>query len=186
MNLSFDSVSDCMPSQFLGLQKRPKLIHSVGVSAKAQWIVKDNSFKYTGVFASGVLKRAHLSFSCLYQGAHHCSPFRRCSAHARWTDQYRSRHLREISPQQSSFWQHCGSRTPSCIQVKSYFQWTLAGQKGWNFFQHDLTNHVPAFNTSLVPTALSLLLNHFKSASKFPFMGNDSSESLFITASWSV
>jgi hypothetical protein len=48
MNLSFDTYGDDMPDQFL--QRRPKLIHSVGVVADGVWKPVANNLGYTGVF----------------------------------------------------------------------------------------------------------------------------------------
>lgn len=61
MDTTMDTVGDDMPRQVLGLQRRPKLVHTVGAVALAVWEPL-KGHNYSGVFAGGV-RRASVLFT---------------------------------------------------------------------------------------------------------------------------
>eukprot|EP01123_Difflugia_compressa_P000441 TRINITY_DN1051_c0_g2_i1.p1 TRINITY_DN1051_c0_g2~~TRINITY_DN1051_c0_g2_i1.p1 ORF type:complete len:339 (+),score=62.57 TRINITY_DN1051_c0_g2_i1:3-1019(+) len=141
MNLSFDTLADDMPYQFDGFQRRPKLIHSVGVIAKATWKATSNPF--TGVIGKGckdVLFRLSLA--------------RQPDASTPYTPGISLKCLRDGI--------HSGNM---------FAMYSLQGQDSWNFFKHDLTNHVGDLSSS-AGYILNKLRQTFASASNYPvFIG---------------
>eukprot|EP01123_Difflugia_compressa_P000440 TRINITY_DN1051_c0_g1_i1.p1 TRINITY_DN1051_c0_g1~~TRINITY_DN1051_c0_g1_i1.p1 ORF type:complete len:354 (+),score=62.81 TRINITY_DN1051_c0_g1_i1:28-1062(+) len=141
MNTTFDAIADDMPYQFGGIQRRPKLIHSVGVIAKATWQATSNPF--TGVFGKGckdVLFRLSLA--------------RQPDSSTPYTPGISIKCLRDGV--------HSGNL---------FAMYSLQGQNSWNFFKHDLTNHVGDLSNS-AGFLLSKLRQRFASASDYPvFIG---------------
>jgi hypothetical protein len=140
MNLSFDTQGDDMPAQFFS--RRPKLIHSVGAVAEAQWKVVPNTLGYTGIYASGCSKM-----------------FIRLSL-AREPDTNPGGYTPGISMK-------ClRNGVPSGNMFALY---SLQGQDSWNFFAHDLTNHVPDLSDN-AEFLLRELRATFAKASAWPVM----------------
>jgi len=115
MNTSFDNVGDDMPYQLLG-QRRPKLIHSVGVVANAVWTPVPNNLGYTGIFKSGC-NDMYVRLSCA---------------------QAPSASAGGYTPGLSIKCLRSGVKSANMFGMYS-----LQGQDSWNFFKNDLTNHVP-------------------------------------------
>jgi len=139
MNVTFDTVADDMPYQFLGLQRRPKLIHSVGVVARATWRALPSPF--TGVLGSGckdVIVRLSLAHAADASNPYVPAISLKC--------------LRSGLPSGNLF-----------------AMYSLQGQDSWNFFKHDLTNHVPdlSANSGII---LEKLRARFAEASNYPVM----------------
>jgi len=141
MNSSFDSVMDDMPSQALGLEERPKVIHTVGVIAKAQWISTGNH-TYTGIFKG--------SNACFLRASHAKKPI---PSPANTVPGISMKFLRDNVPSANLF-----------------AMYSLEGQTSFNFFEHDLTNHVPDLNEDAIDFALKQLKKAFMKASKWPTM----------------
>jgi len=141
MDTSFDTVADDMPNQFLGLQRRPKLIHSVGVVALASWVPLANGKGYTGVLSgcSNVVVRLSLAKKPA-TGAKGYAPGIALKC------------LRS------------GTKSGNLFAMFS-----LEGQDSWNFFKHDLTNHVPDLSSS-ADSLLLKLRDTFGQASDWPTM----------------
>jgi len=118
MNLTFDTLADDMPYQFLGLQRRPKLIHSVGVIARATWTARPSTF--TGILGGGC-KDVIFRFSLA----------RQADATTPYTPGIALKCLRNGVPSANLF-----------------AMYSLNGQDSWNFFKHDFTNHVPDLSSS--------------------------------------
>jgi len=140
MNLSFSTEGDDMPEQLL--QRRPKLIHSVGVVADAVWKVVPNSLGYTGIFESGCSKM-YVRLSCAHDP----------TGPGGYAPGLSIKVLRDEVPSGNMF-----------------AMFSLQGQgSNWNFFAHDLTNHVPdlSANANIV---LKELRNTFAKASQWPVM----------------
>jgi len=143
MDVSFDTVADDMPTQFLGLQRRPKLIHSVGVVAVSQWVPISNSMGYTGVFAG--CQNLLIRFSLAK--APNPPP-------------------RGYAPGIAVKCLRSGVKSANLFAMVS-----LEGQDSWNFFKHDLTNHVPDLGPNADST-LFRLKDKFSEASDWPvFIG---------------
>jgi len=141
MNLSFDTVADDMPYQFLG-QRRPKLIHSVGVIAEAVWTPVENNMGYTGIFKSGcndLFVRLSLAKAPVNEAGGYAPGFSlKC--------------LR------------------SGVKSANMFgMFSLQGQDSWNFFKNDLTNHVPDLSDN-ANFLLRELRATFAKASQWPVM----------------
>jgi len=115
MNTSFDTQADDMPYQLLD-QRRPKLIHSVGVVASAVWKPVPNNLGYTGIFKSGCTDM-YVRLSC-------------AKAPAAGTGGY--------APGLAFKCLRNGVKSADMFAMFS-----LQGQDSWNFFKNDLTNHVP-------------------------------------------
>jgi hypothetical protein len=140
MNLSFDTYGDDMPEQFF--QRRPKLIHSVGVVADAVWQVVPNNLGYTGIFSSGC-NNLYIRLSL-----------------ARVPDTGPGGYVPGISLK-------ClRNQVPSGNMFAMY---SLQGQDSWNFFKHDLTNHVPDLSDN-AQFLLRELRATFAKASNWPVM----------------
>jgi len=142
MNTSFDTVADDMPFQLLASQRRPKLIHSVGVVASAVWTPVPNSLGYTGIFKSGC-KDMYVRLSC-------------AKAPAAGTGGY--------TPGLSLKCLRSGVKAADMFAMYS-----LQGQDSWNFFKNDLTNHVPDLSTS-ANFVLKEIRKTFEKASAWPVM----------------
>jgi len=143
MNLSFDTVADDLPYQFIIPQRRPKLVHSVGVIAPAIWTPVANSLGYTGIFSSGCSDLfVRLSV------ARSPDP----STNSSYTPGLAVKCLRDGVPAGDIF-----------------AMFSLQGQVSWNFFKNDLTNHVPDLSSS-APFILQELRGVFAKASNWPVM----------------
>jgi len=140
MNLSFDTQGDDMPAQFFS--RRPKLIHSVGVVVDAQWKVVPNTLGYTGLFASGSSKM-YLRFSLAREPTTDAGGY---------TPGISMKFLRSGVPSGNMF-----------------AMYSLQGQTSWNFFDHDLTNHVPDLSAN-AGFLLKELRSTFAKASAWPVM----------------
>eukprot|EP01087_Luapelamoeba_hula_P012443 TRINITY_DN346_c0_g1_i1.p1 TRINITY_DN346_c0_g1~~TRINITY_DN346_c0_g1_i1.p1 ORF type:complete len:348 (-),score=63.61 TRINITY_DN346_c0_g1_i1:63-1106(-) len=146
MKVSFDTIADDMPRQFLDLQIRPKIIHSVGAVAACKFTPNTTNNRYTGVlygFEHGLIR-----FS-LAKEPDYTAP-------------------RGFAP-------GIGLKVlidgrPSVNVVAMY---NLAGQENsHNFFAHDLTNHVPRPDPSTQNAVEAKILEHFETASAWPtFLG---------------
>jgi hypothetical protein len=141
LDKTFDWVGDDMPTQFL-IQRRPKLVHSVGVVAQARLVITNNTQKYTGIFESGckhALVRMSLATKPNKIG---------------------------ITPGLALKFLRTGQHSANMFALYS-----TSPQTGFNFFAHDLTNHIPEpFHGA--DTVLKLLRSRFANASKFPnFIG---------------
>lgn len=140
MNLSFDTVGDDMPDQLF--QRRPKLIHSIGVVADAVWKVVPNSQGYTGVFASGC-DNMYIRLSLAKTPT---------TGTGGYTPGLSVKCLRNGVPSGNIF-----------------AMYSLQGQDSWNFFAHDLTNHVPDLSNN-AGFLLKELRATFAKASNWPVM----------------
>jgi hypothetical protein len=140
MNLSFDTQGDDMPAQFLS--RRPKLIHSVGVVADAVWKVVPNTLGYTGIFNSGCTNM-FIRLSLAREPS---------TDPGGYTPGISMKCLRDGVPSGNMF----------ALQ-------SLQGQDSWNFFAHDLTNHVPDLSDN-AEFILKELRSTFAKASAWPVM----------------
>jgi len=141
MNLSFTAVADDMPYQFLGLQRRPKLIHSIGVISKAVWTPTPGN-PFTGILGKGcqnVLFRLSLATQPGGDKAYTPGISLKC--------------LRNGIPSGNLF-----------------AMYSLLGQDSWNFFKHDLTSHVGDFSSGSASFLFNRLRARFAEASNFPTM----------------
>jgi len=139
MQTSFDYVGDDMPSQFPS--RRPKLIHSVGVIIDSKWVPTANATGYTGVFMGCDNLFVRLSLA------------REPSTGAKgYTPGLSLKCLRDGVPSANLF-----------------AMYSLQGQDSWNFFKHDLTNHVPDLGKD-ADSSLQALRGVFAKASSYPVM----------------
>jgi hypothetical protein len=150
MSVTFDTVADDMPYQFI-FQRRPKLIHSVVVIIDAVWKVVPNSLGYTGVFSSGC-SNAFVRLSLASAPANATGGF---------TPGISFKCLRNQVPSGN---------------IMALF--SLEGQDSWNFFLHDLTNHVPDLSAN-APLALQEIRSLFAAASAWPVMLGTSSLAIY-------
>jgi len=144
MDRSFDFRGDDLPKQGpFDLETRKKLVHSVGCVVKIEFVAVNNN--YSGVFKG--CKNALLRFSLAQQ----MDPSGGDSA---ITPGIALKFLRNYQP--------------SANMMAMY---SLVGQRSFNFFAHDLTNHVPELPSD-GPLALQALRRKFSSASDYPaFVG---------------
>jgi len=140
MDPTFDTVADDMPRQFFGLQRRPKLIHSVGCIAQAKWVPTDRN-PYTGVFNG--CDNLFIRFSLAKEA---------------------TKGAKGYAPGISVKCMRSG--VPS---ANIFAMFSLQGQDSWNFFKHDLTNHVPDLS-SKADFILQRLRGKFAEASDWPTM----------------
>jgi len=141
MNVTLETVSDDMPKQFLGLQTRPKLIHSVGPLSKAKWVNLNSN--YSGLFRG--------ASNCIIRFSTAQKPD--TSAALGFIPGFGIKCLR--------------SGVPSGNFVAMY---SLYGQSSFNFFKHDFTNHVPAPDTATISFLQVQLLKRFADATPWPNM----------------
>jgi len=141
MDLSFDTVADDMPLQFDGWQRRPKLIHSVGALGFATWVPLPNNQSYTGALTG--CKNVIVRFSTAMAPAKGQKGF---------TPALSVKCLRSGVPSANTFG-----------------MFSLEGQDSWNFFKHDLTNHVPDLSSSS-SYILREVRSVFAAASDWPTM----------------
>jgi len=120
MGTSFDTVADDMPTQFLGLEYRKKIVHSVGAVGLAKWVVVPNNLSYTGIFATGC-DNVIMRFSSAFRPGTTNS-----TAQANLAPAFGLKFLRDDIPSANVF--ALGS---------------LLGQTSYNFFMHDVSNHLP-------------------------------------------
>lgn len=141
MDTSFDTQADDMPKEG-GLfgGRRKKLIHSVGCIAPAKWVPINNT-RYTGVFkgCSNLLIRFSLAKTPA-NGPRGYAPGISVKC------------FRNGVPSGNLF-----------------AMYSLEGQDSWNFFKHDLTNHVPDLSSN-ADFALQKLRGKFAEASDWPTM----------------
>jgi len=149
MLTSFDTIADDMPYQYAGLSRRQKLIHSVGAIAPCQFVVNSNSttvLNYTGIFQTGA-SYAFCRFSLATQPE--------VGTARTFVPAFSFKIMRDGVPSTNLF-----------------AMYSLMGQDSWNFFKHDLTNHVPDISTEDAAFALKELKKAFLTASKWPtFIG---------------
>jgi hypothetical protein len=141
MNTSFDAEEDDMPSQTLGLEQRPKVIHTVGSIAKAKW-VSVGSHNYTGIFRGS--DNAFLRVSLAKKPS---------AKPANIVPGISMKFLRD-----------------NVASANLFAMYSLEGQDSFNFFEHDLTNHVGDLNEAAIDFALRKLKQAFMKASKWPTM----------------
>uniref|UniRef100_A0A6B2L9D6 Uncharacterized protein n=1 Tax=Arcella intermedia TaxID=1963864 RepID=A0A6B2L9D6_9EUKA len=119
--------------------RRPKLIHSVAVIADAKWVPLSNP--YTGVFQGCDNLYVRLSLATApTTGAGGYTP--------------------GLSLKCFRDGLHSGNM---------FAMYSLQGQDSWNFFQHDLTNHVPDLSSD-ASFILQELRKTFAAASAYPVM----------------
>jgi hypothetical protein len=141
MDLSFDTKADDMPKNIFGtFLERKKLIHTVGAVARASITITSNPMKYTGLLSSGC-DASLLRFSLAVKPDSKNAPGVAIKC------------LRDGVPSGNFF-----------------FMYALDGQETFNFFEHDLTNHVPAPSESWVTTPIAALALKFATASEWPSM----------------
>jgi len=143
MSTSFDTVADDMPTQFLGLETRPKLVHTVGAVGSVTWTPVANSLGYTGIFASGA-QNVILRFS---SGGQPVSTDGNVSG---FVPGLAFKFLRDKVPSASLFALH-----------------SLIGENNYNFFAHDWSNHVPDMPYD-IGFAVTLIRDTFAKASDYP------------------
>jgi hypothetical protein len=141
MSVSFDTQADDMPYQFI-IQRRPKLIHSVGVIMDAVWTVVPNQMGYTGIFNLGC-DNLYIRLSLARAPTNSTGGF---------TPGISLKCLRSGMPSGNMF-----------------AMFSLQGQDSWNFFKHDLTNHVPDLSAD-AEFILQELRSTFAKASNWPVM----------------
>jgi len=146
MGTSFDTVADDMPTQFLGLEYRKKIVHSVGAVGLAKWVVVPNNLSYTGIFATGC-DNVIMRFSSAFRPGTTNS-----TAQANLAPAFGLKFLRDDIPSANVF--ALGS---------------LLGQTSYNFFMHDVSNHLPDIPNNS-PFAEKMVRDKFAQASDFPMM----------------
>jgi len=140
MDTTFDTVADDMPYQGLfNWEKRPKLIHSVGVVMDSQFVAVKNN--YTGVFSGcmNVLMRFSIAQEADPNGGEGA-----------------------LAP--GIAFKFLRNTVPSANVFSMY---SLVGQSSFNFFAHDLSSHVPDLPSD-APSMLKLIREKFATASSFP------------------
>jgi len=133
-----------MPCQFFCVEERKKLIHTVGVLTHGKLTITNNANNYTGIFATGsdnAIIRLSLAKETTVEGGV-----------VAYVPALVIKYLRDTVPSANSF--------AMC---------TLLGQTSWNFFKHDLSNHVPRFGDWATLVA-QLVLEKFMDASPWPSM----------------
>jgi len=146
MNTSFDTVADDMPTQFLGVEYRKKIVHTVGAVGLAQWTVVPNSLNYTGIYASGC-NNIIIRFS---------SAFRPGTTNS--TDSP------NLAPALGLKFLRDGIPSANIFALG-----TLLGQTSYNFFLHDSSNHLPDIPSDSA-FAFKMIRDKFSQASNFPMM----------------
>jgi len=144
MNPSFDTVSDSMPCQFFCTEERKKLIHTIGVLGQGRLRITNNPKNYTGMFTSGsdsLIIRMSLAKQPTSTGGV-----------VEYLPGVVVKYFRDGIPSANSF-----------------VMYSLLGQNSYNFFKHDLSNHVPSFG-DWVATPQQLLYQKFLTASSWPTM----------------
>jgi len=139
MGTTFDSVMDDMPSQALGVEERPKLIHSVGAVAECKF-VSNGQHSYTGLFkgaSNGFLRLSHAK-------APETNP-------PNTVPGFGLKFLRT------------GVSSGNIMAMYS-----LTGQTSFNFFEHDFTNHAPDRDRSTLSAVNQKLFSTFGKASQWP------------------
>jgi len=143
MKTSFETEGDDFPKQALGLLTRKKLIHSVGVIVKSEYIALDRS--YTGVFQG--CRNVLLRFSS-------ATPVETKGGPSVMAPGIGVKFLRDKVPSANTF-----------------AMFSLVGQPSYNFFAHDFSGHVGELAKD-GPTPVQLLRQRFLTASDFaPFAG---------------
>lgn len=149
MNLTFDSVDwdEFMPNEiktwpYKTGYARTKLIHSQGVVALVSWKSLGNH-NYTGLFQGATHGLMRLSLA---------GPPDTSADSPNMGPGVAFKFLRDGMP---------------ASQVIAMYQ--LGGQSSFNFFEHDLTNHVPDLGTS-APFKLRVIRETFAAASNWPTM----------------
>eukprot|EP00760_Papus_ankaliazontas_P001468 PhM_4_TR10484/c1_g1_i2/m.18827 len=150
MDTVFDHAGDDMPPVPLSLNTtfRPKLTHTVGVIAPCKWVSHKNH-EYSGLF----------------NGA--ANGFMRFSLARQWNLIGTSSDPAPVSPSITLKFTRDG--LPS---ANMHLMYSLLGQKSFNFFENDLSSHLPMINAkddTIDPKKVDLL-NTFAKASKWPCM----------------
>jgi len=125
-------------------RKEKKLIHTVGVVSQGKLTITNNPLNYTGIFASGadnIIIRMSTAQQPTSEGGN-----------VTFLPALVIKYLRDGVPSANSF-----------------AMFSLLGQNSYNFFKHDLSNHVPIFGP-WAPTAQQLVLDAFLAASSWPTM----------------
>jgi len=139
MKTSFDFEGDDFPKQGpLDLLTRKKLIHSVGVIVRVEYVSLTNI--YTGIFQG--CKNALLRFSS-------ATPVDTDGGESAMAPGLGLKFLRDGVPSSNTF-----------------AMYSLVGQPSYNFFAHDLTNHVPELSKD-GPLPVQLLRQRFLTASEY-------------------
>jgi hypothetical protein len=139
---TFEYVGDDMPKQGpFNLETRKKLIHTVGPIAKVEFVSTGNH-PYTGLFTGA--SYGYLRFSLAVKPDPTAE--------------------RGFTPGIGIKWLRDG--LPSTNAMAMY---SLLGQKSFNFFEHDLTNHVPDLGPG-ASLPQKLLEKKFATASAWPTM----------------
>jgi hypothetical protein len=139
MPVSFDTEADDMPYQFI-VQRRPKLIHSVGAVAAAKWIPLGKT-NYTGILQG--CSNLFIRFS---------SATAPTNASGGFTPGIAIKCTRS-----------------GIVSANLFAMFSLEGQDSFNFFKHDLSNHPPNLSTSS-SFILREIKAHFETASAWPTM----------------
>jgi len=144
MNPSFDTVADSMPCQFFCSEERKKLIHTIGVLSQGKLIIKNNPKNYTGIFVSGadnIILRMSLAAEPVVT-----------AGEVVFLPGLVVKYFRDGIPSSNTF-----------------AMFSLLGQNSYNFFKHDLSNHVPSFG-DWAGIGSQLLFQKFLTASSWPTM----------------
>jgi len=146
MNTSFDTIADDMPTQFLGLEYRKKIVHSVGAVGLAKWTVVPNTLNYTGIFASGC-ENVIVRFSSAFRPG---------------TDNTTTQP--NLAPAVGLKFLIDGYPSVNIFGLGS-----LSGQTSYNFFLHDISNHLPDIPND-APFSAKVVRDKFSEASDYPMM----------------
>jgi len=138
MKTSFDFEGDDFPKQNLQLTYRKKLIHSVGVIVRVEYVPLD--FSYSGVFQG--CRNAFLRFSS-------ATAVETSGGESAMAPGIGLKFLRDGVPSANTF-----------------AMYSLVGQPSYNFFAHDLSNHVPELIKD-APMPVQLLRQRFLTASEY-------------------
>uniref|UniRef100_A0A6B2LB55 Catalase core domain-containing protein n=1 Tax=Arcella intermedia TaxID=1963864 RepID=A0A6B2LB55_9EUKA len=122
------------------LGRRQKLVHSVGTTVRAKWVATSNP--YTGVFKG--CDNAFVRFSAAAQPD--------------------PTEAKGFTP---GIAVKCFRNATNSANV--FAMYSLQGQSSWNFFEHDLTNHVPDLGTD-AGFVLEQIRSTFAKGSNYPVM----------------
>jgi len=129
---------------FFCLEERKKLIHTVGVLSQGRFVVKNNPKNYTGIFQTGadsiIIRLSLATEPAVTDGAVVFLP--------------------------GAVVKYFRDNVPS---ANTFTMYSLLGQNSYNFFKHDLSNHVPSFG-SWAGIGQKALFEKFLTASQWPTM----------------
>jgi hypothetical protein len=143
MNTTFETAADEFPKQGDGYRR--KLIHSVAAIGIGKWIPVPNNLGYTGIFADGC-DNLVLRMSSGYEPIVNDKPTNHIMGGLTL------KFLRDGMPSVNIFAVH-----------------SLTGQPSYNYFQHDISNHVADFHHLAGPELLKSRAN-FARGSPWPVM----------------